>query len=299
MNFVIELLTSLLLTDFPSGSSINYYRDELYVIGDDANDILILDKAYRKVKTIRVFDFPEARIPKAVKADFETSCIIKESGKDHLLVMGSASRSNRMEGMLMPLEETIASPGQPRFSFVHLGEFIGRLKGIGEINIEGSTVLADHIVLSNRANGSNPYTTLVITSSDFWKRQTDAPLRISKLIVLAKSVTVSGVSELCYVEAYDLLLMTLSSEATSSAYDDGAIGDSYIGWLQAASTKMNQPEIKIDGMLNLTQSDARFSGEKIEGICLEYAEGNALVLHLVSDNDQGQSRLFKVKIVID
>jgi len=69
----IQLLKFLLLVDFPSGSSINYYDNKLYLVGDDATHILILDNDYRKVDSIKLFDNLEKRISKSQKTDLEAS----------------------------------------------------------------------------------------------------------------------------------------------------------------------------------------------------------------------------------
>lgn len=298
---MIELLTSLLLIDFSSGSSINFYDNRLYLIGDDANRILILDKEYKQLNYITIFNFKEARIPKKVKADFETSTIVKENDKDHLLVLGSASRDNRMSGVLLPLEDSSDVHRQSDFTTISFVDFVSRIRQhpVGEINLEGSTVIGNQFVLSNRANGGNPNNTFIITSNDFWKRQRDAPIALCGLRLPKSNSGITGVSELCYVASKDLLLMTLSSEQTANAYEDGAIGDSYIGWIHSISTKMNQPELKLDGMVNLSLTDNLFKGEKIEGLCVESPEGDALILHLISDNDDGRSRLFKLKIIVE
>lgn len=293
------MLSSLLLTDFPSGSSINYYKGKLYLIGDDANDILVMDRDYQTLDTINVFSYPDARIPKPVKADFETSCIVKEKGLDHLLVLGSASRSNRMEGILIPLYELYEpelSTNYSRFTNIHFGDFMARLKNSGEINIEGSSVVGNHFLLSNRSNHSNPDNILIITSNDFWKVQSEASIAISKVVLPNNDSRIIGVSELCYVESKDVLLMSLSSEMTANAYDDGVIGDSFIGWIDSISTKLSQPEIELSAMFNLAQNNPLFSGEKIEGVCVESIDNDVLTVHLVSDNDQGHSKLFKLKI---
>jgi hypothetical protein len=106
----------------------------------------------------------------------------------------------------------------------------------------------------------------------------------------------AGVSELCYAEEEDMLLVMLSSEATGNAYDDGAIGDSYFAWVNHVSRKLHGGNIQLDGLVNLSDADPAFKGEKIEGVCLSAIAGNEWYLHLVADNDQGASRLFHVKV---
>ena len=150
----IEILESLWLPDFPSGSSINYYEGKLYIIGDDANTVLVLDSNYQCVEEIPVFNYPEKRIPKSVKDDLETSTLLTIEGVVYLFSLGSASRSIRMKGVLISLNEN-SKNNEPQI--IDLSEFMSRLpKSIGEINIEGSTVLRNQFVMSKRANLSNP-----------------------------------------------------------------------------------------------------------------------------------------------
>lgn len=299
MQLSVDYLKSILLPDFPSGSSINYHNAKLYLVGDDATTLLVMNADYQELETIPLFDFTETRIPKAVKWDFETSCVVKYKGQDCLLVLGSASRKNREKGMLLPIDDS-RTTAQARFLELDLSDFVSRLKEkiSAEINLEGSTVIGGNLILSNRSNLSNPDNTFIITSSDFWNNPGTAPLSLSQLTWPLQSPTGLGISELCYVPSTDLLLLTLSTEMTSNAYDDGAIGDSYIGWVKDISTKLKQPTIALEGILNLSAVNAVFKGEKMEGICVESATNDALLIHLVSDNDQGTSKLFKLRLLI-
>jgi hypothetical protein len=52
----------------------------------------------------------------------------------------------------------------------------------------------------------------------------------------------------------------------------------------------------LDGLINLSMADSRFRGEKIEGICVEKISATTITAHLVSDNDDGKSTIFKVEI---
>ena len=52
----------------------------------------------------------------------------------------------------------------------------------------------------------------------------------------------------------------------------------------------------MDQLINLSEVHVDFRNEKIEGLCVEVAQENTLILHLISDNDNGESKLFKVKL---
>jgi hypothetical protein len=296
----IALIRSLLIADFPSGSSINYYDGKLYIIGDDANNLLVLDNNYQQVDSIRLFDFPEKRIPKAQKADFETSTLIKVNGANYLLLLGSASREERKKEMLISLSNAVPDGDRSLKPVLYTAAFFEQLKtkGIDDVNIEGATVIGDLLVLGNRGNTANPQNHLLFTNHIFSNPQNEMALSISKLVLPAQSGGFAGVSELCYVASKDILLLTFSSEITNNSYDDGAIGNSYIGFIYDITNKLHYPELLLDEMIDLPAIDKDFENEKIEGICVEGINGNELHIHLVADNDGGESKLFNVKLTM-
>ena len=290
------MLKFLLLIDFPSGSSINYYDEKFYLIGDDASHILILDNNYKKIDSIELFNRPEKRIPKPEKADFEASTLITVNGKDHLLVLGSASREVRKRVILIPMSKL--NDQNPAFTRHYDGKFVNRLisNGIEEINIEGVTSIGEQIVLSNRGNASNPKNHMIVTDNYFWERQKESRVYITQLLPPVTVGEFIGVSELFYLKSKDVLLVTLSSEVTNNSFEDGTIGDSYIGWINEPAQKIINPEVRLDGLINLSDINKEFKGEKIEGICVEYFTNEDCILHLVSDNDKGETKLFKVRM---
>jgi hypothetical protein len=295
VKFKLELLKSLLLPDFPSGSSINFHGGKFYLIGDDARTILMLDEKYQDIGSLHLFDNPDKRIPKPKKPDFETSVVMRMEGKDYLLVLGSASLEKRVKLILVPLDQA----GEKLETFQY-EEFASRVRatGISELNIEGCTLIGNRLVLSNRGNEAHPKNHLITTTKDFWQQQQRVVITVSEVALSVSGTSFLGISELCYAESRDLLLLTCTSEMTSNAYDDGLIGDSCLGWIEGFAHKINTPQLKLDGMINLVDLSEEFKGEKIEGICIETVESDGFIVHLISDNDQGQSKLFKIKIVI-
>ena len=293
----VTLLAKSVLADFPSGSGINYHDEHLYLIGDDATGIIILDKTYTVKERINIFSHSEKRIPKSEKTDFETSTIVTTDTGDYLCIIGSGSKKRRAVVLLMPLHPATKNA----FEFTDYVEFRRRLEsnGIQELNIEGAAIVNDVFLLANRSNHTNRENYFIATSIDFWKNQASVPFRIIEISIAEMPDPPLGISELCYVKTHDLLLVTLSSENTSSSYDDGTIGDSYIGWIGSISSKINSDRMGLDGIINLSDVDTAFQQQKIEGICVENAVGNDFILHLVSDNDLGESVLFKIRMVIN
>ena len=296
MNPTLQLLQFLLLANFPSGSSINYYENRLYLVGDDARTIIVLDTHYQLLDSLRLFNYPEKRIPKSKKIDLESSAIVTIAGNRHLVALGSASTNDRKKVLLVPLTAggTIdhSRPVVPKST----SAFVDRLTngGVKVVNIEGATTMRRSMILANRGNRNHPNNYLIITEEDFWSRQKEASLRIVPIELAGSHSEFLGISELLYVESKDMILFTFTSEGTNNAHDDGVIGDSYIGWVNNGAAKLNQGNLRLDGMINLSDVSKEFKNEKIEGIAVERANGNELLLHLISDNDNGESKLFKV-----
>jgi hypothetical protein len=61
---------------------------------------------------------------------------------------------------------------------------------------------------------------------------------------------------------------------------------------------MNLATIMLNGLANLVDINPEFKGEKIEGICVEWSKEAELLLHLISDNDCGDSKLFKLRMLL-
>jgi hypothetical protein len=296
LNPTLQLLQFLLLANFPSGSSINFYENKLYLVGDDARTLIVLNTNYQLLDSLRLFNYPEKRIPKSQKMDLESSAIVTIAGDRHLVALGSASTNGRKKILLIPLTAggTI-DHGRPVVS-KSISVFVDRLTngGVKVANIEGATAMGSTMILANRGNRNDPNNYLIITGEDFWSQQKEASLRIVTIELAGSHSEFLGISELLYVESKDMILFTFTSEGTNNAYDDGVIGSSYIGWVNNGAAKLKQAKFRLDGMISLLDASHEFKNQKVEGICVEYMNDDELLLHLISDNDNGETKLFKV-----
>lgn len=66
------------LTHYSSASGIEFVNNKIYLIGDDANSILIVDSNFNTIDSISLYKYSEKRIPKAVKADLESMTILPD-----------------------------------------------------------------------------------------------------------------------------------------------------------------------------------------------------------------------------
>lgn len=292
----LHLVKSLLISDFPSGSSINYYEGKFYLIGDDSRNVLVMNNDYEHLGAIHLFDHTELRIAKQEKVDLEGSAIVRVDNTDNLLIVGSGSRKNRKRIILIPLTQAGLETGSMQHAIYKTKDFLKRIEaaGVAEINLEGVTLVNNSLVLGNRGNRSTQDNHLIVTDTNFWENQDNANLVIKRLVLpVNHTEVVLGVSELCYIRENDTLLISLTSEATGNSYDDGEIGDSYIAWISNASDQLRKNEIIPDELVNLSTIEEVFKRQKVEGMCYQMA-GADFMLHLVSDNDNGESRLFQV-----
>ena len=168
----IKFLDFKQLKDFPSGSGIESFDNKIYVVGDDAKDILVINKDWKLKETINLFPSDTLRIAKQLKADYEATTIIQINKIPFLLILGSGSlEATRNKGVLI----NISSKAKEE---IDLSIFYNRLKqsGFEELNIEAVTLMGDKLILSNRGNKLQPDNRVIVTSADFWKKQQTADI---------------------------------------------------------------------------------------------------------------------------
>jgi hypothetical protein len=278
----LQLLTSTEL-NFPSASAIEFYQDKLYVFGDDATYLLVLSGSYQPIDSISYWPEKIQRITKKKKPDIESSLIIEKEGKLFLTGIGSMSDDNRWKAIIYNLADKTVSTTVNPFPAQHFSK-------ISQLNIEGSTVVNNTIVFGNRANNSMPVNYIL-----FWKGNDSVN---TKKLLFPKNKKVAGISSLYYVKEKDMLLITASEEETASTTADGAIGESYLGWIENFSTKMNDTAFSPDQFYKLSNADKAFTKQKIEAVCVEKTDKDEMILHLAADNDNGKSRLFKLRLML-
>lgn len=288
----LSFIRTIKLSDYPSGSAITFYNGKFYVTGDDATTIQVLDKNLDIDSFIPISVYPEKRIPKPIKPDYEGSALMRVDGKPALAILGSASTATRKKLLLVPMDRP-----QPQPSQFATDIFIQRLQtsGIREVNLEGITMVGDHVVIANRGHLAYQENHLILTDPGFWLHQDTAAITICRPDVSAWVKGFTGLSDIAYLPERDLMFFSFSTEETTNAYDDGAIGLSYVAWMSQPLVKLNAATCKPDGMVSLKTVSAFFASQKIEGLCASAGPGAAITLYLVADNDIGDTGLFEVQ----
>lgn len=286
----ITLLKTTYLEDYPSASGIEYCNGKLYIMGDDATHLLILNTDHQPIDSVRIFQHNDKRIPYTVKPDLESLTISNYKGINYLIATPSFSNEKRNTLYAFPLTDI------KHYQTFVTSTPISILKQIGiqEPNLEGAAIVKKHIIVSNRANFSQPVNYLVripiknraLKNSTDWKKAA---------VVLPPTDSTIGISGLAYWSVTDWLLFTASTEATTSATADGAIGQSYLGYFSNFSKQTSKVSVTPDKLINLSQ-ELNIGHQKVEGICVESQTGNVMILHFVTDNDDGRSILYKAQL---
>jgi hypothetical protein len=282
----IRLLKKTHLTNYPSASSLEFYKEKLYVIGDDAPSIWILDKNHSLLDSIVLFPSKEKRIDWAIKADLESSTIITKNDKNYLVAFSSFSTPARNKIIFLSLDGPEKNLKQVETTL--------EATTVQELNIEGAASIGHQLILSNRANTTHKNNSLLLTTID-----TTAGINKNYIVItlyLPKTKKVTGISGISYLKEKDMLLFTASTENTPNAYTDGEIGGSYVGYVKNISKKLTGSSIKADRLISISKYLGEKSAQKIESVTVEELKGKKAVIHLAADNDNGESTLFKLKL---
>ena len=273
--------------DYPSASAIEYFDEKLYVVGDDATNLLVLDTSINIIDSIPLLSYPGKRIPKDTKPDLEASAL----NADNLFLFGSGSLSPyRNLGLKYNLKTKDNDSINLEPLFLKAKE-----QGIEQINIEGACFVPGKLILVNRGNKGYPHNHLIITDEKFLD-DSSFQISITPFEIQKDTASFQGISGLCYVKESDQLIMTVSTEDTKNSYDDGAIGQSYLWMINNISTKLNNKSIGPDRIIDLEKIDVRFKKQKIESVTVIKEIDSLIYLALVADNDDGSSTIFRMSI---
>lgn len=278
------------LPGYPSGSGLAWHNGHIYLMGDDAEQLLVTDTSFNVTDSISVFESAEKRIAKDKKPDIEGMTLINTNKTPLLLMLGSGSISPNRDSCIIidPLTKE-----KKRYS---LTIFYDRLKaaGVRDLNIEGITSLPGGIALISRGNKSFPRNNLILTSDKFWENQETAIFKLIRTGANSDTSSFSGVSGMDYSLRTDQLLLTVSTEDTPNSYDDGAIGKSYLWIIDNMSSKKELEGINPGKIIDLEEIDLRFKGQKIESVCIIAEDKDKKELVLTADDDKGGTVLFRV-----
>ena len=287
-----KLIRKIDLPSYPSGSAITTLNGRFYIVGDDAPDILVLDSNLNIIDSIPLYDSLYAgRLPKQRKFDPEAMTTYRDASSDKLILFGSGSLPSRDSAM-------IVDPSDHMIERVSLTPFYNRFRkdSSNQVNIEGVTHFANSYILANRGNQNFRKNHLIVVPPDFLTKQDSVIFELSKFGFDAGKNIFSGVSDLVYSEKSDCLIASISTEANTDNFHDGAIGRSYLWMIANFSRMKGMSAINPVRIIDLTAIDHRFAEQKIEGLTIINEDKISYTLLLVADNDDGQTAVFEFQL---
>jgi hypothetical protein len=293
MQITIEQET--MLDSIPSGSGIVLYEDHLYIVGDDAPFVYKYSIGDHKVTKIRINGLSDSsfKIPKPVKPDLEAALVLRLNDQDHLLAFGSGSMSPTRDSMLLL---NLANPAEQRM--LPMGEAYEKMRKetsapAGQWNIEGATLITDHLLLLNRANNHiisvrpEEFVDFVNGKKPF-PSVTYNPIKLP--IIKGHEARFSGA---CSLNDNKLLIFCASVEDTPDWTTDGPVLGSFIGLLDLDQ----QGQKQLRKVEQVKQKNGQPFTEKIESIDVWKKQANGEYIAFgITDNDQGGSKLLEIRI---
>jgi hypothetical protein len=284
------------LNDVPSGSGISVAGDFIFIIGDDSPFIFGLDRDYRIVKKHLLL--PEyahlEKIPKAEKADFE--CMAEEitDGDPHLYIFGSGSKPNDRDTLIIFKITDSTFEKYSLTSFYNLIVAFLPSQNREDLNLEAAEIIDGRLLLFNRGTNS----LFIIKMADF-KRYLNQELPVEDLIFTIFTFDLpsyenvqAGFSGACSMPGSSAIIFTATMEKTTNWFDDGEIIGSFVGTIDL----QNLDEKKVENVILLEKKNIPVK-DKIEGISFkEHINENEMLFLAVSDNDEGSTKLFELKI---
>ena len=279
----INVLDIIKLEKVPSGSGIAKYGDTYYVIGDDSPFLFSLNKEFEIISKTRLLDsanFPDERIIKAEKPDFETLEMIDEN---ELVVFGSGSKSPQRDIFIRVLfKDSVV------IEKYDISEFYNNLRNLpilqdSELNIEATAYRDNQIFLFNRRKNliiKFEYAGLLA----YIRGEMAFPKpEIREYFLPTINGIESGFSGATALKSEPKIIFTASVEDTDNAYDDGEILGSFIGMIDISNNSLADT-FEYCRIPNTEEN------LKVESVTIdeEISSGKTKVV-LITDDDKGNS----------
>ena len=257
------------------------------MLGDDAPYLLVTDTSWKQLDTARFHADTAFRTGKGTKPDVESSTILQIDGKPVLLAAGSFSTDARRYMFYFPLDNIHAHRAYEDTIMAK------SLRKLNDPNIEGCAAVANVLLYAQRGNNTNRQNYLLAGS-----HPEGGSVSLQRIKLNLGNDSLAGISGLHYIEEADLLLFTASEEDTPNAYEDGAISDSYLGFIFNVRQRMGSATLNPDMMIRLGAVHPSMARQKIESVCSIPDGKNKWNLFLVADNDDGASGVFSLRLLL-
>jgi len=287
------------LEGIPSGSALESIGDRYLLFGDDSPYLHILTAEWLPLEIIALpgQDTGYFRIPKPIKHDIESafSCISGQYVNIYGLGSGAVSplrdiiynvNHNTLTGW-MDIQTITATP-----LYDNIREIMGNK---GSLNLEGASLCGDQLILSQRGHleQDNYLFILPFIGEDTFTQTSKKDIRMIK-VILPAALTGYGVSGLVYDTLGKKLWCCGSYEKITDTYNDGEIGNSFIGFMELDGSK-DTDSISLSKWSEILLTDNRLP-IKLESLVLRETTKNSAIVHAVADDDKGGTEVAVMEV---
>lgn len=285
----LEILKRFELSQVPSASGVEVFKDFYYLVGDNSPWLFKLDDQYTVLEKILIAKEQTAEIiEKKLKPDFEAMTLVKYQKTDEILIFGSGSKAELRDGLvrvriLNNKHEVL------HYSLTKLYSKIRKKSDLDEdtFNIEAAACDGKRLILLNR--GKNRV--IVFKLKDFMKYvDGEGPCPDPKLykIRLPKLGNIrAGLSGAAITPDNKKMIFTASVENTTNTIDDGQILGSFVGVLSLKKLgKRKKPETLL---INKNDEAILFKVESVATVNMHPEKG--IFLRMVTDSDGKESEM--------
>jgi hypothetical protein len=288
----------------PSGSGMGWHSGQYFVVGDDSPYLFVLDRKFSISDRFLLKDYPVGpggRIAKALKPDYEAMATVRWNGTVWSLILGSGSGKDRQVGYLVSIDGRFTVHARDMGALYRDFAVLAGFKADELVNIEALAIANDTAYVFNRGNaGRNllfrvPLKDLMSYMSGASGKIADIRLHEVRLPTLTG--VQAGLSGADFWPEIDSLVYSASVEKTDNAHDDGAVLGSYLGLIPLGM-------LKDGATLDLTRSAQLITkasapvATKVESIVLTHTDRGSATGALLSDNDDGSSGFFGLKLTL-
>jgi hypothetical protein len=237
-----------------AASGLVYCGQKFYAVADDSLSLLCFSNTGLELNQISLFAgvLPEdAHERKKEKPDLESLCLLSQIKA--LLAVPSGSTEKRSTGVLFFIE----SQNKNKIDFTKLYSFLARQ--IGDLNIEGSLVQNEHLLLFQRGNSLHSKNAIIQLSLKILCEElltghlSDRSYLGYKEFNLGQHQGVGLSFTDATLDKNNQIVFLAAAEDTHSSYDDGAFAGAVVGI--------------IDSLGQIVFQQSLLCEQKPEGLC--------------------------------
>jgi hypothetical protein len=294
-----QIINHVYYAHLSSASGVSVLNGNIVLVGDDIPWMVELTPDFspgKHTKISAIDSVVNGRTPYPIKADYECMETFIDDGITSLIVLSSGSKKDlRDTAILLSYGDSLT---MKKRNIRPLYELIKSKAEMGneEINIEGLAISNDQVLLFHRGNISGNFAAGLPKNEFLEYLKTGGPftgeLKLYHFDLPSNDGIQSGFSGACMLPDEKGILFTASMENTQTVTGDGEITGSFIGFIPVNEIQSGHY------IASLIKMNDKILIKKLEGICVQKMAGNEMEVIAVSDNDNGTSDLYQIKLKI-